>query len=103
MATKSADHYYIELGGINYGFAVPKDSYKGIETLLGVKKVASNTKNVVYGANSPKPPRVRIRTENGKSYTRFIDSKKIDSAIVDSGLIGKTLRGSRIVSASIAR
>lgn len=101
MARKPADRYYIQLGGINYGFAVPKDSYKGLETTLGVKKVTGSTKNVVYGANSPKPPRVRIRTEKGKTYTRFIDDSKIKSAIIDSGLKGKTFKGSKIASASL--
>jgi hypothetical protein len=91
-----ADRFYIDLGSVKYGFAVRKDSYKGIAAALGIKEVKNNTKGVVYGANSPKPKRVRITTANGKTYQRFIDGNKIKSVTVDNSLKGKSFKGSKI-------
>lgn len=68
MGVGTLQRHYINLGGsfanlgaIRWGFRAPKDTYKNINGGLGVNFVADNNNSgIVYGANSPRPVRVRI-------------------------------------------
>lgn len=86
--------YYIPLGSglggavspIKYAFYAPKDAYKGLETHLGVKKAKENESGLVFGANQPKPARVRINFEGGGSTTRFCDPGKVEGVTIGGKL-----------------
>ena len=60
--------HYINLGGtvgnlgsVKFGFKAPDFAYDNIATGLGVVEVKDdNRSGIVYGANSPRPVRVRI-------------------------------------------
>jgi hypothetical protein len=95
--------YYIRLGAglggalapIKYAFRTPKDAYKGIDTQLGVIEAKANEGGLVFGANSPKPARVRINFEGGGSTTRFCDPGKVESVTVGGKLGKKTVNISK--------
>lgn len=86
--------YYINLGAgiggavspIKYAFRAPKDAYKGLMTAMGVKEAKENEKGLVFGANSPKPARVRINFEGGGSTTRFCDPGKVENVTINGAL-----------------
>jgi len=90
------DVYYIPLGSglggaiapIKYAFYAPKDSYKGLANAMNVKKAAQNERGLVFGANQPKPARVRINFEGGGSTVRFCDPSKVESVTV-GGVLNK--------------
>ena len=89
---KSA-RYYVRIGGAvgdigesKFGFVAPEDAYEGIADELGVTKIKEkdDAKGVLFGANYPKPPKVRINyvdTRIGadavRSTTRYCDPDKI--------------------------
>lgn len=99
MADKS-EAFYIDLGGIKYGWRAPKDSYKGLDKSLGVKKAKAKEKNLVYGADN-KPPRVRLNLEKGSPLVRFCDPDKIKSVVFDNELVGKKFDGREITSVRV--
>lgn len=81
--------YYINLGAgianigaIKYAFYTQDENYKGIERQLGVIKARQNARGLIFGANAPKPARVRINFEGGGSTTRFCDPGKMESVTV---------------------
>lgn len=78
--------YYIKLKSVKYAFRAPKDAYKGLESGLGVIKAKETEDGLVFGANSPKPARVRINFEGGGATTRFCDPAKLESVTVDGKL-----------------
>lgn len=73
MGVGTLERHFINLGGtvaniaaIRWGFRAPKDAYKNIGAGLGVTTVSDNNRSgIVYGANSPKPVRVRISYKEG--------------------------------------
>jgi hypothetical protein len=93
---KSA-RYYVRIGGAvgdigesKFGFVAPEDSYEGIADELGVVKISdkADAKGVLFGANYPRPPKVRINyvdTRIGadavRSTTRYCDPDKIGSVL----------------------
>jgi hypothetical protein len=91
--------YYIKIGSgiggaiapFKYAFRAPDDAYKGLETALGVVKAKEAEGGLVYGANSPKPARVRINFEGGGSTTRFCDPSKLEGATIGGKLNRKTV------------
>lgn len=86
--------YYIELGAglggamapIKYAFYAPKDAYKGLASAMGVKVAKQDERGLVFGANQPKPARVRINFEGGGSTTRFCDPGKVEAVTVGGRL-----------------
>lgn len=86
--------YYIRLGSglggaiapIKYAFYTSKENYKGLEKALGVVKAKENEKGLVFGANNPKPARVRINFEGGGSCIRFCDPGKLESVTYGGAL-----------------
>ena len=95
----AATVYYIKIGSgiggaivpFKYAFRAPEDAYKGLEAALGVFKAKENEGGLVYGANSPKPARVRINFEGGGSTTRFCDPGKLEGVTIGGKLNKKTV------------
>lgn len=98
MAAKDSksELYKVKMGGYNYGFRAPKNSYKGLEG-LGVTKAKDTEDNLAIGANV-KPPKVHVNLANGKSLKRFCAPDKIESVIVKGALNGKKYDGQNINS-----
>jgi len=116
----ASSRYYVRIGGavgdvgeIKYGFVSPENAYEGIADELGVKEIAQNedAKGIVFGANYPKPPKVRINfsftegtQEKRGSATRFCDTDKLGQ-VLNGALNDKTItvrgRSCKIESVSI--
>ena len=90
--------YFVKLGGAlgdigesKFGFYAPDDAYDDIGDELGVKKLETNDdrKGVLFGANFPKPPKVRINysdfelfgDDRGRSCLRYCDPDKIGQVL----------------------
>lgn len=95
--------YYIRIGAglggaiapFKYAFRAPEDAYKGLEKDLGVIKAKESEGGLVYGANSPKPARVRVNFEGGGSTTRFCDPGKLEAVTIGGKLNRKTVNISK--------
>jgi hypothetical protein len=86
--------YFIKLGGeaadigsIKFGFRAPEPAYDNIGGALGVTKVEDNNKGgIMYGANKPRPAKVRIAyqksTEKTASAIRFCEYDKLNSVLL---------------------
>ena len=94
--------YFVALaGGVNYGFVAPDDAYNNISDELGVTLIDGETavEGLVFGVNSPKPPRVRLSgvvvggAEDGetRSARRFCASNRLE-AVLGGSVIGQTMR-----------
>lgn len=116
--------YYVTLGGAigdvgetKYGFRAPDDAYDSILKDLGVVKLDQKkaAKGVLFGANYPKPPRVKINAYHAnlgggstndvkQTARRFCDPDKLGRVLADQ-LKGKTVtisgKAYRIESVSI--
>lgn len=104
--------YYIEYdGGGKYAWEAEESKYKEIASIAGIKKATSSTKSMFFGANSPKPPRVRLNFEEGGvggnvcrgSQMIFIAPDKLDDVVVKNKLQGKKSNGFKIKSARLPR
>lgn len=87
------------IGEIKFGFTAPNDAYKNIGDELGVTKLdgeggltESDQRGIVFGANRPRPPRVRISykvpnlgggtaNDNIRSVTRYCDPNKLGAVL----------------------
>lgn len=108
MAT--ADIYYINLGGglanvgaVRYAFYARKDSYKNIGGDLGVVKARDTDRGLMFGCNSPKPVRVRLRLKNGKSIIRFCEPDKVNRVTIGGALNGKKYNGVDIEKVTVVQ
>jgi hypothetical protein len=97
MASKSA--HSMKIGNVNIGWYAPKEAYKNIAAQVGAK-VNSTDKELVFGANSPKPVVVRFNLEGGRSATRFVHPDKIASVCFQNSCKGKILNGKKVLSAN---
>ena len=104
--------YYIEYdGGGKYAWEAEEDKYKDIAATLGIKKASNTTKSLFFGANKPKPPRIRLNFEDGGvggnvcrgSQLVFCAPGKIDEATAQGKLTGKKSNGFKIKSAGLPR
>lgn len=98
--------YYINIGGgvgnvgaFKYAWKAPKDSYDGIAAELGVKKANDNEPGLIYGANSPKPAKVRINYKVGtgansstRSVTRFCEPDQVSAVTTGGKLNNKKIK-----------
>lgn len=90
------DRYFVNVGGtvgnlgaVRWGFRAPGYAYDNIGTGMGVVKVADNNRSgIVYGANNPRPPRVRINyvksVEKTGSAMRFCEADKLNETLFGS-------------------
>lgn len=91
LGSVKSSRYYVKLGGavgdigeIKFGFVASQESYQGISDELGVITIGDDdsARGIVFGANYPKPPRVRISYENSNktkkgSTIRYCDPDKV--------------------------
>lgn len=95
MAKAKTAKQYIQLGKFKYGWN--SENYGSIARDLGVKVAKPKETDIVYGANNPKPPVIRIsffvRGNNGatRSTTRFCDPKQLGKVILGA-LNGKKIK-----------
>lgn len=100
--------YYVNIGGsvadlgaVKFGFRAPDYAYDDIGAGLGVVEIADNNRSgVIYGANSPRPVKVRIQFTRGGlsgigdssgSVVRFCEPDKLNDVLFGS-LNGKTVK-----------
>lgn len=98
--------YYINIGGtlgdagaVRFGFRAPTDAYDNIAADLGVKEVSDTETGIMFGANFPRPVRVRIRYRIGsgnsvvkRSVTRFCDPSRVEGVTFGRALNGKKVK-----------
>lgn len=96
MASKT---YYVEMASRKIAWIANDKAYDGIANDLGVK-TASDTEQDLELEGSIRPPKIRINTKAGKSYTRYCDGSKLEDVIVKGTLRGKTFKSSKITTVS---
>lgn len=92
--------FYINLGSgiggafapMKYAWRVAGDTLSGkkIREALGIKEAKEGEKGLIFGANSPKPARVRVNFEGGGSTTTFCDPSKVEGVTIGGALNKKT-------------
>jgi len=102
MAEIKTQIFRIKLGTVNYAWRAAKEAYSSVQKALGVESAKDTDNNLVFGANSPKPARVRLNLANKKSVLLFADPSKIEDLIVKGTLNGKKYRGQNINSVTLA-
>ena len=96
--------WYVDMGKWNYAWKAPEEKYKDIASIIGVKRITDNTQDLVWGANKPKPMRVRLNFEapsrgaRAGSQTIFVSPSKLDD-IFSGKLNGKKSNGKKIENA----
>lgn len=91
------------LGAVRFGFRAPDYAYDDIAAGLGVTEVADNNNTgIVYGANNPRPVKVRLSFTRGGlsgigdssgSVIRFCEPDKLNEVLFGS-LNAKTVKTS---------
>jgi hypothetical protein len=77
---------YTKLGKvIKYAWRVAGDTLSGskVRAALGIIKAKEGEKDLVFGANSPKPAKVRINFEGGGSTESFCSPDKLTDVTVN--------------------
>jgi len=77
--------------------------YKELGNDLGVKSTKPGDalpNGAVFGGES-KPARINIRTNQGSSFTRFINTDKIEEMVHKKKLVGKTMKDKKGTSHKI--
>jgi hypothetical protein len=93
--------YYVEMqqgqSRYKHAWTTRKEAYNGIANQLGVKLAGTNEPGLVFGANSPSPPVVRISFKVGtgsnakiSSVTRICAPDKLEDVLKNQ------LQGARI-------
>ena len=107
-----------DIGEIKFGFTAPDYAYENIGTDLGVTKLSGSNdrRGVVFGANYPRPPRIRVTYKQGnlgggtgndvpRSAIRYCDPDKVGQ-VLNGALNDKKVKVRNteysIVSTSIA-
>jgi hypothetical protein len=100
MATQAKTQiYYINMGGtvgnlgaFRYAWRARKDAYDNIGAGLGVVKAKDTDKGLIFGANSPKPARVRLSLADGTSVIRFCEPDKLSGVLTGGTINGKLVK-----------
>ncbi|MBW4653985.1 MAG: hypothetical protein KME20_13255 [Kaiparowitsia implicata GSE-PSE-MK54-09C] len=72
---------YVTLAGIKYAWRMPVHTYLaagGDRAALGIQDATSGDRDLVWGADSPKPPKGYKKEEN-RSISTFVDPQRIDN------------------------
>jgi len=94
--------YYCKIGGAigdigesKFGFTAPDDAYEGIGDELGIIKLkeGADRKGILFGANYPRPAKVRINYVD-KNFGKGNDRKKSVTRYCDPDKLGRVLNGS---------
>jgi hypothetical protein len=92
--------YWVKIGGAvgdvgesRFGFSAPDYAYDNIGDELGVTKISDNNsaRGILFGANYPKPPRVRL---SGIDPNLGGDRQRSAIRYVDPDKVGRVLNGS---------
>lgn len=95
--------YYIEMDGTKHAWYADDAQYpSGLLTKINAKKASATESGLVFGANIPRKPKIRLNLENKKSYTVFCNTDKLDNVIGKNDLKGLSYRGSKVRTAGIA-
>lgn len=70
---------------------------------MGVLVAKDTDDNLTFGANQPKPAKVRINLQGGKSVTRFADPSKLEDLLVKGTLNKKKYDSKDINSVTIVQ
>ena len=100
LGTVTSQRFYVKLGGAvgdvgeaRFGFVAPAEAYENIADELGVVEINddASARGVLFGANYPTPPKVRISYQGTGN-----NSRKKGSTIryCDPDKIGRVLNGS---------
>lgn len=99
MADAKTQIYYIDLGGglanvgsFKYAWRAKKGAYDDIGSAMGVKAAKDTEKGLIFGANSPKPAKVRINLVNHGSIVRYCEPDKINSLTTGGAINGKKVK-----------
>lgn len=101
LGSVESQRYYVKLGGAvgdigesRFGFVAPKESYENIKDELGVVEIsdAASARGILFGANYPRPPKVRINYESTNTSGR--KKKGSTTRYCDPDKIGRVLNGS---------
>lgn len=95
--------YYIDLGGglanigaFKYAWRAKTGSYDDIGKDMGVNTAKDTEKGLIFGANSPKPARVRINyVYSGgttRSVIRFCEPDKLNALTTGGAINGKKIK-----------
>ncbi|KGF71619.1 hypothetical protein DO97_17460 [Neosynechococcus sphagnicola sy1] len=111
MADSVTTVWYCDLGGslanagsIRFAWRAKEDKYKDIAKALGVTKSKDTDKGLVFGANSPRPARVRINlggSTKKSSIIRFAQIDNLNDLVTGGSLNGKKYQGINIDSVSL--
>ena len=100
--------FYVEVSGSKLAWNADDQKYtSAVNTELGIKKAVAATRGLVFGANQPRLPRLRLNFEGGLLGARpgsqivFCAPSKVANCTVDNKLKGKSSNGKRIKSASV--
>ena len=83
--------YKVKVGNINLCWYAGDKDYDNIKEILGVSEPTEQDKDLVFGANRPRPIRLRINTADG-TYYRFCDPEKAEAIVKDQTLKGKKIK-----------
>lgn len=96
--------YFIPLnvGGstVKYAWDADDNKYQTIAADLGITAAGPGEPGLVFGANSPKPPKIRINFEDGGSQLVFCDPNQMAS-VLGGSVSGKTSNGRTISKAGV--
>ena len=98
--------WYIDMGGWNYAWKAGEEKYKEIASTVGIKKIENGTDKLVWGAQKPKPLRVRLNFETPArgptpgAQIIFISKNKLDD-VLGGKLKGKKSNGKKIDNVSL--
>lgn len=94
--------FYVNLGGglanvgsFRYAWRAKKDAYDNIGAGLGVVKAKDTDKNLIFGANHPKPAKVRINFDTAKgtrSTLRWCEPDKLNNVVVGGAINSKKIK-----------
>jgi hypothetical protein len=98
MATRNI--YYVKLGPVKFAWRATDAQYPSdFLSALGVSKAKDTDDALVFGADSPRPPRVRINLKGSKpAIIRFCSPDKLESLTVKGSLNAKKYKGTDVDS-----
>lgn len=81
---KDSVTYVLTLNGVKYAFNSTPISesviFPGLGGILSEATAANENDQLVWGAEFPKPPKMKLTNSAGKSFSTFIDPSKVDDA-----------------------
>lgn len=90
----------VSFGNQNYRISVPGTAYpSSVANKLGLKPWKVGTPYTE--GRSMRPPRVNIRTANGRSYVRFCSPSHLAKLVIDKHYNGFKINNSQVISVTV--